>query len=80
MQATTVIKLGWSDGLDEPDAIDLALSALMEAADEDSATGGPDLVRGIYPVVATITAEGFDRVGDDDLAQRVAALIEGARP
>ena len=31
------------------DAIDLALEALFEAADEDSATGGPDLVRGIYP-------------------------------
>ena len=79
MQATTVIKLGWSDGLDEPGAIDLALRALMEAADEDSATGGPDLVRGIYPVVATITVDGFNRVADDDLAGRVAALIEEAR-
>ena len=80
MQATTVIKLGWSADLAEQDAIDLALKALMEAADEDSATGGPDLVRGIYPVVATITTAGFTRVDDDDLAARVTALIEEARP
>jgi hypothetical protein len=45
---------------DRDDAVDLAISALFQAADEDSATGGPDLVRGIYPTVATITAAGFD--------------------
>ncbi len=76
MQATTVIKLGWTPSLSEPDAIDLALRALLEAADEDSATGGPDLVRGIYPVVATITAQGFERVEDDDLAGRFRVLLE----
>ncbi|MGI9624825.1 MAG: proteasome subunit beta [Acidimicrobiales bacterium] len=79
MQATTVIKLGWSEDLEETAAVDLALRALMEAADEDSATGGPDLVRGIYPVVATITADGFGRVDDGELAGRVEALIEEIR-
>ena len=52
---------------DEP--IDLVVHALYRAAEEDSATGGPDLVRGIFPVVATITADGL-RAGDDDAELR----------
>ena len=40
-------------------SIDLLLKALFTAADEDSATGGPDVMRGIYPVVATITEAGY---------------------
>jgi len=55
------------------------LRALYEAADEDSATGGPDLIRGIFPVVATITAEGFDRVDDDELRTRTNAMLESLR-
>ena len=47
--------------------------ALWEAADADSATGGPDPLRGIYPVVATITADGFERVADDELAAASSA-------
>ncbi|MAT21384.1 MAG: hypothetical protein CL419_09750 [Acidimicrobiaceae bacterium] len=54
---------------------DLAIEALFEAADEDSATGGPDPIRGIYPIVATITAAGYTRISDDDLAARTQALI-----
>jgi proteasome beta subunit len=47
----------------------LVSRALWEAADADSATGGPDINRGIYPTVATITKEGFRRVSDEDLAR-----------
>lgn len=81
MLAGSVIKLGFAEGLSRDDAVDLAITALFEAADDDSATGGPDLVRGIYPVVATITADGFQRLGDDEIASRFAALLEtlGAR-
>jgi proteasome beta subunit len=79
MQATTVVKLGWTPSLGEAEAIDLALRALLEAADEDSATGGPDLMRGIYPVVATIGAEGFARVDDEDLAERFRQLFDQIR-
>ena len=50
------------------------MRALWEAADADSATGGPDPLRGIYPVVATITAAGYERVPDDELAERFAAM------
>ena len=77
--ARTAIKLGYRDGLDRSAAIELAVGGLYEAADEDTATGGPDPVRGIYPTVASITADGFERVGGDEVAERFNALIERKR-
>jgi len=73
--AGTVIKMGYRDQMGRDDAIDLAISSLWQAADQDSATGGPDPVRGIYPIVATITATGFDRVDDQEIAERFLALV-----
>lgn len=73
--ARTTIKLGWTEGLALDAAIELAVQSLYEAADEDSATGGPDAVRGIYPTVATITAEGYEDVAEAEVAERFAALI-----
>jgi proteasome beta subunit len=55
------------------------VTALYEAADEDSATGGPDLVRGIYPIVATVTADGFSRVEDQQVAERFTAVVDRRR-
>ena len=74
--ARTTIKLGWREGLDLDAAIELAIQSLYEAAEEDSATGGPDPVRGIYPVIATISAGGFTRVDESEVAARFGALIE----
>jgi proteasome beta subunit len=76
LHASTVVKLGYRDGLDRTASVDLVLRALYEAADEDSATGGPDLVRGIFPVVATITADGFERVDDAELRSRYEDLLD----
>jgi proteasome beta subunit len=83
--ARTTIKLEWRDGMDRHAAIELAVEALYEAADEDSATGGPDAVRGIYPSVATITADGYQPVAEQEVAERFAAVIaarteRGQRP
>ena len=66
-------------GMARDDAVELAIQSLYEAADEDSATGGPDLIRGIYPLVATVTAEGFAAVPEEEVAERFAALIERRR-
>jgi proteasome beta subunit len=77
--ARTTIKLGYRVGMARDDAVELAIEALYEAADEDSATGGPDLIRGIYPLVATVTAEGFESVPEDEVAERFASLIERRR-
>ena len=68
LHAGTVVKLGWRDDLDRAAAVALVCRGLWEAADADSATGGPDALRGIYPVVATITADGWARLDDGELA------------
>jgi proteasome beta subunit len=73
--ARTTIKLRWTEGMDRAAAIELAVQALYEAADEDSATGGPDAVRGIYPTVATITTAGYQPVPEAEVAERFAAVI-----
>jgi proteasome beta subunit len=78
-EARTTIKLGWRDGMSREDAVDLAIAALYEAADEDSATGGPDPIRGIYPLIATITQAGFEELPDTEVAERFSALIERKR-
>jgi proteasome beta subunit len=72
-----VIKLGYRDGLRARRGHRPGLERLFQAADEDSATGGPDAMRGIYPIIATITADGFERLGDDE-ADR--ALRSSSRP
>jgi proteasome beta subunit len=76
LHAGTVVKLGWRPGLEPSAAVDLAIEALFQAADEDSATGGPDLVRGIYPTVAHITVDGFSQLEDDEVAERFQALLD----
>jgi proteasome beta subunit len=55
-----------------------AVEALYDAADDDTATGGPDLVRRIYPVVVSITAdEGAVRRPDDEMEAVVRAVVAG---
>jgi proteasome beta subunit len=73
--ARSTIKLGWREGLGRDDAVDLAIQSLYDAADEDSATGGPDLVRGIYPIIAVVDAAGYREVPEDEVAERFGALI-----
>jgi proteasome beta subunit len=79
LHAGTVIKLGYAADLDRDAAINLACRALWEAADADSATGGPDALRGIYPTVAEVTASGFSRVPDNELAQRYDTIAAAVR-
>jgi len=73
--ARTTVKLGWRPDLSRAEAVELAVQALWNAADEDSATGGPDAVRGIYPSVATITAAGFEYLANAEVAERFAAVV-----
>jgi proteasome beta subunit len=75
VHARNFVKTRWHPGVDLDAAIDMALEALFQAADEDVATGGPDPVRGIYPVVATIESSGFRFIPEDDLAERTGRVI-----
>ena len=65
--------------LERRQALELAVSALVEASEEDSATGGPDLNRGIFPVVATITGEGFAFASDEELEEITRNVIEARK-
>jgi proteasome beta subunit len=77
--AKTTIRLGYREDMPLDDAVELAILSLYEAADADSATGGPDSVRGIYPVVATVTAQGYRQLTDEDVASRFDAIIARRR-
>ena len=72
------LKKLWWPGMGPADAVRTAVHALVDAADDDSATGGPDATRRIWPVVATVTAAGYLRVDDASLAA-IAAQVEGVR-
>lgn len=69
LHASTVIKVAYRPDMYRSDAVALAARSLWEAADADSATGGPDMLRRIYPVIATITSNGWQRLDDTEIAQ-----------
>jgi proteasome beta subunit len=73
--ARGALKKLYRDGMSPDDLILVLMQALYDAADDDSATGGPDLTRRIFPVVATITQEGFERLSDADAGRYAEAVI-----
>ncbi|MGP0029493.1 MAG: proteasome subunit beta [Acidimicrobiales bacterium] len=77
--ARSTIKLSWREGMSQDGAVELAVQSLYEAADEDSATGGPDMVRGIYPLVAVVDADGYRLIPETEVADRFGALIARRR-
>jgi proteasome beta subunit len=74
--ARSALKKLWDPGCDEDAAIRMAVEALYDAADDDSATGGPDLARKIYPSVVTCTAaDGAVHVPEDRTAEVAEAVV-----
>jgi proteasome beta subunit len=72
------LKKLWRRDMSREDGLRVALEALIDAADEDVGTGGPDLVRGIFPTVKTITRSGFNDVPEEEV-RRVCEAILGER-
>jgi proteasome beta subunit len=62
--------------LSEEDAMLATLQALYDAADDDSATGGLDLTRRIFPVISAVTADGYRRLPDEQLGALVETVVE----
>ncbi|MFM7262743.1 MAG: proteasome subunit beta [Acidimicrobiales bacterium] len=79
MHAGTVVKVGWRSTLDRNAAVELACRALWEAAEADAATGGPDMLRGIYPIMATISAGGWQEVDDAEMESVFRAIEQEQR-
>src|SRR5687768_11691531 len=70
------LKKLYRDDLDEDGCVTALIQALYDAADDDSATGGPDLTRRIFPVVGVITDEGYRRLPDAEVASIADQVIQ----
>ena len=69
------LKKLYRDGMSAQDVILALMQALYDAADDDSATGGPDMTRRIFPIVATVTADGFERLTDEEAGQYAETVV-----
>ena len=79
-EARSSLRKLYTDRLSRTEAIALAIEALVDAADIDVGTSGPDLARGIYPLVKTITHRGTADVEDEELAavsERLLSALKG---
>jgi proteasome beta subunit len=74
--AKSALKKRFRPGLTTQDAARLIVEALYDAADDDTATGGPDLVRGIFPVVWTASAEGAQRIPEERVAEISRTVVD----
>src|SRR5680860_1141405 len=70
------LKKLYRDDFDQTQCVTAVVQALYDAADDDSATGGPDLSRRIFPVVSVITANGYRRLDDTEVAEVADRVIE----
>ena len=75
--ARSALKKRYDSAADVPAAVRAAVEALYDAADDDSATGGPDLTRRIFPVVVAITVDGAVRWSDDEVGVVAEAVVAG---
>jgi proteasome beta subunit len=69
------LKKLYTDDMPTSDAVLCCLQALYDAADDDSATGGLDLARRIFPVVTTVTGDGFRRLPEAEVAEAVQQVV-----
>jgi proteasome beta subunit len=69
------LKKLWKPNLDEESAVRVAVEALYDAADDDSATGGPDVVRQLWPVVYTVNSAGTRRIPERELETTARDVI-----
>ncbi|MDQ1688287.1 MAG: proteasome beta subunit [Frankiaceae bacterium] len=73
--ARSALKKTYREDFTAEDAALASISALYDAADDDSATGGPDVTRKIYPVVAVVTADGYERLTDAEVGEHAETVI-----
>jgi proteasome beta subunit len=74
--ARGALKKLYVDDMPVRDAVLACVQALYDAADDDSATGGPDLTRRIFPVIATVTADGFRKLPEAESEQITRQVVQ----
>jgi proteasome beta subunit len=73
--ALGALKKLYTEGMPASEAVLCCLHALYDAADDDSATGGPDMARRIFPIVTTVTGDGFRRLPEAEVAEAVQRVV-----
>jgi len=73
--ARGALKKLWRPGLDQEDAVRVAIEAIYDAADDDSATGGPDIGRRLWPTLAVVDVEGARFLDDAVLSGVVEQIV-----
>ncbi len=73
--ARSSLKKRYRPGLERDEAVKVAIEALFDAADEDVGTGGPDLMRGIFPTVVAISAAGIAEIPEAEVRSLFEQLI-----
>jgi proteasome beta subunit len=74
--ADGTLRLGFREGLEREEALDLGALALYEAGDNDPSTGGPDFVRNIFPMMITVSADGFQEIPTAEVGERFRLINE----
>jgi proteasome beta subunit len=74
--AKNSLKKRWRAGMARDDAVRVAVEALLDASEDDVATGGPSVYRRIYPILLAVTAEGALEVPETDVEAAVATVLE----
>jgi proteasome beta subunit len=77
--AKSYLRTSYTDGVERDGAVDLAVRAMVAAAEDDTATGGPDIRRGILPTILTIGAAGGVWVETAEVSTLAAAALEASR-
>jgi proteasome beta subunit len=75
--AKSALKKYYHDGMSASDAALACVQALYDAADDDSATGGPDLTRQIFPVIVTVSEDGFNALSESESADYARQVVDG---
>jgi proteasome beta subunit len=73
------LKKRWRPDMERGEAVQVAVEALLDASEEDTATGGPDPVRGIFPTVHVVAADGVHEVPEDEVRAAYEAVVERRR-
>jgi proteasome beta subunit len=79
-EAKASMKKRWRPALTHDEAVEVAVEALVDAGEEDTATAGPDLIRGIFPTVHVVTADGVEELTEEPIRQAAETVISRRRP
>jgi len=74
--ARGTLKKRWRADIPRDEAVRASVEALMDASEEDTATGGPDLERGIFPSIAIVTRDGYGQVDETELRAVTQSLFD----